>query len=241
MQAQTSFNISNQTTGDTLLHIDNDGKVGIGTTASGLYSTAMGSYVSTSGSGSFMIGDHSTTTVQTNSVANRFVSRFAGEYYLYSNTAHTIGAVLSANSSSWVVTSDSTKKENFKAVDGEKFLNKISKINLTSWNYKGQDPSQFRHYGPMAQDFYAAFGNDGIGTIGNDTTLSSADFDGINFIAIQALEKRTSELKSENEQLKTEVALLKSKMEKFESLLQKIEDLLAINKQENQLEFANSK
>ena len=23
----------------------------------------------------------------------------------------------------------------------------------------------------MAQDFYAAFGNDGIGTIGNDTTI----------------------------------------------------------------------
>ena len=30
--AQTSFNISNQTTGDTLFTIDNDGKVGIGTT-----------------------------------------------------------------------------------------------------------------------------------------------------------------------------------------------------------------
>ena len=32
-QAQTSFNVSNKSTGDTLLHIDNDGKVGIGTTS----------------------------------------------------------------------------------------------------------------------------------------------------------------------------------------------------------------
>ncbi len=34
-QAQTSFNISNQTTGDTLFTIDNEGKVGIGTTTPG--------------------------------------------------------------------------------------------------------------------------------------------------------------------------------------------------------------
>ena len=33
--AQTSFNISNQTTGDTLFTIDNDGRVGIGTTSPG--------------------------------------------------------------------------------------------------------------------------------------------------------------------------------------------------------------
>ena len=54
----------------------------------------------------------------------------------------------------------------------------------------------------MAQDFYAAFGNDGVGTIGNDTTLSSSDFDGINLIAIQALEKRTTKLQNENQMLK---------------------------------------
>ena len=35
VHAQTSFNISNKTTGDTLLSIDNDGKVGIGTTSPG--------------------------------------------------------------------------------------------------------------------------------------------------------------------------------------------------------------
>lgn len=45
----------------------------------------------------------------------------------------------------------------------------------------------------MAQEFYSAFGNDGIGTIRNDTNIASSDFDGINFIAINALEKRTRE------------------------------------------------
>ena len=37
------------------------------------------------------------------------------------------------------------------------------------------------------------------GTIGNDTTINQADFDGINLIAIQALEKRTSDLQKEIE------------------------------------------
>jgi hypothetical protein len=45
----------------------------------------------------------------------------------------------------------------------------------------------------MAQDFFAAFGHDGIGTIGTDTTITSTDMDGILMIAAQALEKRTVE------------------------------------------------
>jgi len=170
-------------------------------TASGSNSTAMGSYVSTSGNGSFVIGDNSTSTTSTFSTDNRFFARFDQGYILYTDSDLPYGVELRSNDSSWRSNSDSTKKENFKSVNGEDFLNKISKFKLTSWNYIGQDPIKYRHYSPMAQDFYAAFGNDGIGTIGNDTTLSSADFDGVNFIAIQALEKRTSENKEITEEL----------------------------------------
>lgn len=49
---------------------------------------------------------------------------------------------------------------------------------------------------PMAQDFFAAFGHDAIGQVGNDTTICSGDLAGICLIAIQALEKRTDELAS---------------------------------------------
>jgi len=51
-------------------------------------------------------------------------------------------------------TSDMTKKENFQPVDGEEVLRKLSTLNLTSWNYIGHDPKQFRHYGPMGQEFF---------------------------------------------------------------------------------------
>ena len=90
--------------------------------------------------------------------------------------------------------SDKTKKENFEPVDGEAVLGKIRGFELTSWNFIGHDPKEFRHYGPMAQDFFAAFGHDGVGQIGTETTINSGDMAGILMIAVQALEKRTAEL-----------------------------------------------
>jgi hypothetical protein len=93
----------------------------------------------------------------------------------------------------YTFTSDRNQKENFQQVDGEQVLRKIVGLNLTSWNYIGHDPQQFRHYGPMAQEFFAAFGQDAVGTIGTSTTINSGDLEGILMAAVQALEKRTAE------------------------------------------------
>ena len=46
--------------------------------------------------------------------------------------------------------SDVNRTENFRIVDGEETLEKISEFNFESWNYKGHDPQQFRHYGPLS-------------------------------------------------------------------------------------------
>src|SRR5262249_28810479 len=88
--------------------------------------------------------------------------------------------------------SDKTKKENFQPVDGEAVLEKIRGFELSSWNFIGHDPKEFRHYGPMAQDFFAAFGHDGVGQVGSETTINSGDLAGILMIAVQTLEKRTA-------------------------------------------------
>jgi hypothetical protein len=101
----------------------------------------------------------------------------------------------------FTASSDKTKKENFKPVDGEAVLRKIRGFELTSWNFIGHDPKEFRHYGPMAQDFFAAFGHDGVGKIGTETTINSGDIAGILMIAVQALEKRTAELKEKEAQI----------------------------------------
>ena len=111
----------------------------------------------------------------------------------------------------FTASSDKTKKENFKPVDGEAVLGKIRGFELTSWNFIGHDPKEFRHYGPMAQDFFAAFGQDGVGQIGTETTINSADLAGILMIAVQALEKRTAEIK----QKEARIAVLASKVEEL--------------------------
>ncbi len=176
--------------------------LGYTTTASGGNSTAMGSYASTnSQSGSFIIGDASTTTVTNASAANQMTMRFAGGYRLFSNSSATIGVEVASGGNSWSSISDSSKKENFKAADGEYFLRSLEKLKLGSWNYKAQKSGNVRHYGPMAQEIFHYFGHDGIGTIGNDTTLASADMDGIIFIALKALSERTAQLQTLKKEL----------------------------------------
>ena len=113
----------------------------------------------------------------------------------------------------FTASSDKTKKENFQPVDGEEVLGKIRGFELSSWNFIGHDPKEFRHYGPMAQDFFAAFGHDGVGQIGTETTINSGDLAGILMIAVQALEKRTAELK----QKEAQIAALAARLEALES------------------------
>jgi hypothetical protein len=109
----------------------------------------------------------------------------------------------------YTFTSDKNQKENFQPVEGEEVLRKIGGLSLTSWNYIGHDPKQFRHYGPVAQEFFSAFGHDAIGTIGTSTTINSGDMDGILMVAVQALEKRTTELRQEKKRLKEIVEAVK--------------------------------
>ena len=126
----------------------------------------------------------------------------------------------------FTASSDKTKKENFQPVDGEEVLGKIRGFELSSWNFIGHDPKEFRHYGPMAQDFFAAFGHDGVGQIGTETTINSGDLAGIFMIAVQALEKRTAELKQKEAQiavLESKVEELKAKQAYFETVAARLE------------------
>ena len=71
----------------------------------------------------------------------------------------------------------------------------------------------------MAQEFFAAFGNDGVGTIGTPTTINSGDMAGILMIAAQTLEKRTEEQTEEIKKLKAENAELNARLEKLERMI----------------------
>lgn len=226
---------------------ENSTAMGFGTVANGLNSTAFGSWTTASADnstamgasvradhrGSFIIGDDSNCLGCTyNTTANnQMMMHFAGGYLLYTSIARQenspSGVQLQPNANAWSVISDSMRKENFRTTDGALFLKKISAMRLGSWNYKGQDAKQYRHYGPMAQDFFAAFGHDELGTIGEDKSINQADFDGVNLIAIQALIKEVEALKAENKNLKQAEASMKAETESLKEKMQQFEKQLS--------------
>ena len=193
--------------------------MGLSTVASGFNSVAIGSGVVASGERSVAVGTTANTNNKTGAFVftdgnvgdvlatseNQMTMRFIGGYTLFTNIGLTLGAILNPNSSSWATISDSTKKENFIKADGKYFLEQISELNLGSWNYRGVDKNN-RHYGAFAQEIFSAFGKDTIGTIGNDTTITTTDMDGIMLIGIQALIE-------ENKQQQEEINSLKIKLE----------------------------
>jgi hypothetical protein len=194
---------------------------GYTTTASGSYSTAMGSNVSTNNrTGAFVIGDNTSVTTLSAGVDNRFLARFSGGYRLWTNADLTIGIDAQANANSWSSISDSSRKESYQSAAAEHYLERFRALRLGSWSYIGDAPR--RHYGPMAQEWFAAFGNDGVGVIGNDTTLASADVDGILCIAIKALEARTAELRATTDR----IASLEAGIAKLQEELSTIQRLL---------------
>jgi hypothetical protein len=180
--------------------------MGVLTTASGDYSTAMGSTATAGGRGSFVYGDFSGLPAVTSGGENRFVVRASGGTAFYSNGSLDAGVTLSPGASAWASVSDVKRKEHFRAVDGAAVLEKIARMPIREWSYKAQDPS-IRHLGPTAQDFHVAFG---LGE--SDTTITTTDIDGINLVAVQALERRTREQAREIAALRAELAALRAEI-----------------------------
>lgn len=193
------------------------------------YSVAIGYRARARHTGSIVFGDEASTSVYaTSTAANQFNARYIGGFRLYTNTNMTVGTSLAAGGNSWVVISDSNRKERFVTADGEAMLKKLRPMRIGSWNYKEQPEAEMRHYGPMAQDFYAAYGKDEYGTIGNDTTISQADMEGVMMILIKALEERTAVQASEIETLKSQNASLTAKLTEANSLKEEWSTLMEL-------------
>lgn len=155
---------------------------------------------------------------------NQMAMRFIGGYKLYTSQNLSSGVEMAPGGGSWSSLSDRNKKENFQAIDAEVILKKVAAIPISRWNYKTQPATQ-HHIGPMAQDFYAAFQLDGAEN--DTTTINTVDIDGVNMVAIQALEKRTTALKAENDQLQSELAVMKAESEQLKTLLSTLAERMA--------------
>ena len=86
----------------------------------------------------------------------------------------------------WTNASDRALKTDFTAVDAQAVLAKVAQLPIDEWRYKAEDGQ--RHLGPVAQDFYAAFG---LGA--DDKHITTVDEGGVALAAIKGLNAKVDE------------------------------------------------
>ena len=206
---------------------DGMGAVALGyrNTADADYAVAIGQRASAnSHQGAIVLADGSTSNELQASANNQFNLRAAGGVRIYTNAAMTVGVQIPAGASSWQVISDRNMKTDFRPLDAEEVLRKVSGLPMQSWAYKTEEGHP-RHVGPMAQDFYAAFG---LGS--SDRMITELDLSGINMVAVQALAARTAELQAETEKVKeleAQTRELQRQLAETNARLERIERALA--------------
>ena len=178
-------------------------------TATGDDSLAAGRRAKANHTGSFVWADNDADVDFASTANNEFSARTTGGVRFVSaidgSGNPTAGVTLAAGGGSWSSISDLNAKANFSSVDGQDVLASLAEVPITTWNYKAQDAS-IRHMGPMAQDFYAAFG---LGE--SDTSITTVDADGVALAAIQGLYELLQETRAENAALEARIGQLEGR------------------------------
>lgn len=111
-------------------------------------------------------------------------------------------------SGSFTQLSSRTAKENFVEVAGAALLDRLADLPVWTWNYLHTSAAD-RHIGPVAEDFYAAFG---FGT--TERALSPADVAGVALAATKALQNEIAERDAH-------IATLEARLARLEAALLK--------------------
>jgi hypothetical protein len=109
--------------------------------------------------------------------------------------------------------SDAALKEGFETVDAQNVLARLLQLPISTWNYIA-DGASVRHMGPMAQDFYAAFG---LGI--DDAHIAPLDVNGVTLAALQELARLSQAQETQIEELERENQELEQRLEAIEAQL----------------------
>ena len=186
-------------------------------TAAGDYSFVVGRRAKnndTNHKGVFLFAD-STDADFNSTMANEFAARANGGFRFVSSSG-----TCTTTGGGWSCTSDRNAKTNFAMVDARQVLLKVSGLPIQTWSFK--DNTAIRHMGPMAQDFYAAFG---LGQ--DDKTISTIDLDGVALASIQGLYHLLQEKDAEIAVLEKQVATLQSRNAAQQAQIDDLEARLA--------------
>ena len=189
--------------------------------AAGDYSFAAGQRARANHDGAFVWGDSIPAAVNSPTNDTFIVRANNGVWFGQATTdiTPTIGSGVFISTSTgaylstggqWTDASDRNLKENFEPVDPQAVLEQVAQLPITTWNYRAEDDS-VRHLGPVAQDFYAAFG---LGA--DDTHIAPLDASGVALAAIQGLYQQNQELRAENAQLRARLDELEARLAALE-------------------------
>ena len=106
--------------------------------------------------------------------------------------------------------SSRTSKGGFAAMAGDEVLARLSSLPIWTWHYLTADDND-RHIGPVAEDFYAAFG---FGR--SERSLAPADVAGVALAATKALQTEVAERDRRIVELEARLARLEAALEQVE-------------------------
>lgn len=181
--------------------------------ARGLGSLAAGTKARAAHDGTFVWSDGTAAASGVDSLVtsfpNQFLAKASGGVTFFSNADTTTGVHLAPAAGAWASVSDRNVKTGFGQPDPRHVLERLSTVPIQTWRYQGQDES-VTHMGPIAQDFYDAFG------LGIDNRhIVTVDADGVALSAIQGLYAMLLEQRATVELLRAENARLVSEVERL--------------------------
>lgn len=143
-----------------------------------------------------------------------------GQFYLFKqgNTDHAMDIYGNGNvtiAGTLTENSDVNSKENIEAIDPMDVLHNVLEMPITTWNYK-DTCDEVRHMGPMAQDFYSAFGLNG-----REDGITTIDTSGVALGAIQGLAKMVEAKDATIESLEQKLADQEARLQALEAALLK--------------------
>jgi hypothetical protein len=176
--------------------------------AEGAYSFAAGRRAKARGDGSFSFAD--SNNVDFSSTAdNVFRVRATNGVFLVTDidgagTPQWFCSTVAG--AGWTCASDRRLKQNLVLLDGSAVLERLAQLPVYEWSPKGRN-AHVRHYGPMAQDFKAAFG---LGE--GDTTIGVQDANGVALAAIQGLNAKLEQATSLIDALSARLRVLEARL-----------------------------
>jgi hypothetical protein len=136
---------------------------------------------------------------------------------LFGHAIDTYTTAYLSTGGTWATASDRALKADFTAIDAQAVLAKVAQLPIEEWSYKAEAGQ--RHLGPVAQDFYAAFG---LGA--DDKHITTVDEGGVALAAIQGLNAKVEKaLEEKSRQLEEQAATIRQQQREIAELRERVQ------------------